>query len=109
MKSRKPSKGFGELLWQKNTSSKESLSYCKRGDLFFNLGMYRKAVTSYDKALEIKPDLYEAWHYRGSALDDLGRLEKAIASYDEASKLNLFGSAARNKEILLRELNTLRT
>ncbi len=45
---------------------------------------YAKAIASYDKALEIKPDKDEAWYNRGIALDDLGRLEDAIASYDKA-------------------------
>jgi tetratricopeptide (TPR) repeat protein len=40
---------------------------------------YAKAIVSYDKALEIKPDLHAAYYNRGIALDDLGRLEDAIA------------------------------
>jgi tetratricopeptide (TPR) repeat protein len=42
------------------------------------------AIASYDKALELKPDLHEAWNNRGNALNDLGRWEEAIASYDKA-------------------------
>jgi len=45
---------------------------------------YPKAIASYDKALEIKPDDDAAWYNRGIALCNLGRLEEAIASYDKA-------------------------
>ena len=45
---------------------------------------YAKAIASYDKALEFKPDKDEAWNNRGIALGNLGRLEEAIASYDKA-------------------------
>ncbi|MEG3978334.1 tetratricopeptide repeat protein, partial [Microcoleus sp. herbarium8] len=40
-----------------------------------------------DKALEFKPDDYEAWYNRGIALHNLGRFKDAIASYDKALKI----------------------
>ncbi len=52
-----------------------------------NLGRIEDAITSYDKALEFKPDYHEAWNNRGNALDDLGRFEEAIASYDKALEI----------------------
>ena len=45
---------------------------------------YDRAIASYDKALEIKPDYYECWQSRGYALQNLNRYEEAIASYDKA-------------------------
>jgi tetratricopeptide (TPR) repeat protein len=45
---------------------------------------YAKAIASYDKALEIKPDYHVAWYNRGIALHNLGRLEEAIASYNKS-------------------------
>ena len=54
------------------------------GNALYDLGRYEEAIVSYDKALEIKPDLHEAWYNRGIALGNLGRLEEAIASYDKA-------------------------
>ena len=63
----------------------------QKAKLFFEQGLlynfaeeYVKAITSYDKALEIKPDDREVWNNRGNALLSLGRLEEAIASYDKA-------------------------
>ncbi|BDA65900.1 hypothetical protein CAL7716_000660 [Calothrix sp. PCC 7716] len=46
------------------------------------LGRFEEAIASYDKAVEIKPDFYEAWNNRGNALRNLERFEEAIISYD---------------------------
>ena len=63
----------------------------QKAELFFEQALlygfadqYAKAIASYDKALEFKPDRHEAWNNRGNALGKLGRLEEAIASYDKA-------------------------
>jgi tetratricopeptide (TPR) repeat protein len=63
-------------------------------NLLFELGLlfaaeqdYGNAVISWKKAIEIKPDLYQAWGCRGVALSALGRNEEAIASYDQALEL----------------------
>ena len=39
-----------------------------------------------DYVYDLKPDDYQAWYNRGTALLNLGRYEEAIASYDEALK-----------------------
>jgi tetratricopeptide (TPR) repeat protein len=53
--------------------------------LLFAAGQdYGNAITSWEKALAIKPDLHAAWYNRGVALSDLERKEEAIASYDQA-------------------------
>ncbi|MEG4391910.1 tetratricopeptide repeat protein [Microcoleus sp. BROC3] len=66
----------------------------QKADLFFEQALlyrsaeeYAKAIASYDKALEIKPDKDEAWYNRGIALGNLGRWEEAIASYDKALEI----------------------
>jgi len=48
---------------------------------------HEKAITSYDRAVQIKPDFYDAWDGRGYSLDELGRYEEAIASYDLAVQI----------------------
>ena len=50
--------------------------------------LYEKAIADYDKAIEINPDLDQAWNNRGVALANLGRSEAAIADYDKAIEIN---------------------
>ncbi|KAB0239503.1 CHAT domain-containing protein [Microcystis aeruginosa EAWAG127a] len=50
-------------------------------------GDFIGAIASFDRALEFKPDLHQAWQNRGAALANLGRLEEAIASYDRALEI----------------------
>ena len=50
----------------------------------FDVGDFKGAVASYDKALAIKPDYQDAWYNRGVALGNLVRYEQAIASFDKA-------------------------
>ncbi|MFN5893396.1 MAG: tetratricopeptide repeat protein, partial [Dolichospermum sp.] len=62
-----------------------------KAELFFELGYlhnvrkdYQAAISSYDKAVEFKPDYHQAWYSRGNSLYNLGRYEEAISSYDKA-------------------------
>ncbi|MCG9893438.1 MAG: tetratricopeptide repeat protein, partial [Thermosynechococcaceae cyanobacterium MS004] len=47
---------------------------------------FLESITSFDKAIEFKPDKHDAWYNRGNALFQLGRTEEAIASYDKTIK-----------------------
>ena len=50
-------------------------------------GKFLQAVSSYDKAIELNPNIAEAHSNRGNALINLGRLEEAVSSYDKAIEL----------------------
>ncbi|MEG3892053.1 tetratricopeptide repeat protein, partial [Microcoleus sp. Z1_A1] len=84
----------------------------QKADLFLEQGLlysfgeeYAKAIASYDKALEIKPDNHEAWNNRGNALGKLGRREDAIADYDKALEIKPdFHKAWYNRGVKLRKL-----
>ena len=54
------------------------------GNIYFAGGEYEEAISSYDQALQFKPDKDQAWNNRGNALGNLGRYEEAISSYDQA-------------------------
>ena len=53
-----------------------------------NLGDLAGAIISWDKALEINPNLAQAWHNRASALGNLGQNQAAVDSFDRALALN---------------------
>ena len=62
---------------------------------WFNLGLKQvsagdleQAVVSWEKALNINPNLSEAWHNRGSALGRLGHYEAAIDSFQNALSID---------------------
>ena len=87
----------------------------QKAELFFEQALlyryaeqYAKAIASYDKALEIKPDYHDAWYNRGIALGNLGRWEEAIASYDKALEIKPDDHEAwYNRGIALRNLGRL--
>ena len=47
----------------------------------------QEAVQVFDKMIQLKPDLAEAYINRGVALKKLGQLEAAVTSYDKAIEL----------------------
>ena len=49
---------------------------------------YKEAITNYDQAIKLNPNLAEAYNNRGNVRDDLGDKQGAIADYDQAIKLN---------------------
>ncbi len=49
---------------------------------------HKRAIEHYNKALTLKPDLFEGYNNRGNTYESLGRVDKAIEDYDEAIRLN---------------------
>jgi tetratricopeptide (TPR) repeat protein len=45
---------------------------------------YQNAIRSYDRAIEINPNLAVAYYNRGNAYSDLKDYQNAIRSYDRA-------------------------
>jgi tetratricopeptide (TPR) repeat protein len=71
-------------------------------------GDWVDAIVCWEKALDIAPDSYIAWHARGIALDELGRFEEAIASYDNALQFKPdYPEAWNNRGFALDELGRL--
>ncbi|MBE9262696.1 tetratricopeptide repeat protein [Microcystis sp. LEGE 00066] len=76
-----------------------------QGNQKYMNGDFIGAIASYDRALEMKPDLHKAWYNRGVALGNLGRFEQAIASYDRALEIKPdYHEAWNNRGIALKNL-----
>ncbi|MFN5514894.1 MAG: tetratricopeptide repeat protein [Cyanobacteriota bacterium] len=75
------------LLKEDLESEDKSFLLLEQGNLWVVSSANKEAITSYDQALEIKPDFHYAWYNRGVALFNLDRYEEAIASYDQALKI----------------------
>lgn len=78
--------------------------YFIEGNNFNDLGQYADAVTSYDKAVFIRPNNADAWLNRGIALDNLNQYADAVASYDKAIAIRPDDADAwNNRGIALRK------
>jgi Flp pilus assembly protein TadD len=53
--------------------------------------MYNESIKAYDMAIEIDPQLAEAWTNKGVALQQLGRTADADAAFARAEELGYPG------------------
>lgn len=65
-----------------------SITYSNRGNSFFELGKFQRAVDDYDIALALTPEDDVTLSNRGAAYTDLGEFDKAIADFDAAIALD---------------------
>ena len=75
-----------------------------RGNALTELYFFDKALASYDKAIELKPDYADAYSNRGIALSNLKRYAEAVESYDKAIQLQsdfTFTNPYLNKSLIL--------
>ena len=51
-------------------------------------GNYQEAIAAYDRAIELNPDLAEAYYVRGAAYNSLGDPNRALQDLDKTIELN---------------------
>ncbi|MDB9529479.1 tetratricopeptide repeat protein [Oscillatoria sp. CS-180] len=61
--------------------------YLKEGNAFFFESRYDDALAAYDRAIQLNPELYEAWFTKASTLMLLQRYEEATNTYQFATQL----------------------
>ena len=62
-------------------------THFKRGNQFYSLALYEKAIVEFDKVLQAKPDFAEAYYNRANAKSYLKRPLAALRDYNEAISL----------------------
>jgi tetratricopeptide (TPR) repeat protein len=62
-------------------------SFCRAGLSYKNRGQYSKAVQAYDKAIQINPNIIDAYIGKGNLLSAQYRYINAKEAYDEAIKI----------------------
>ena len=90
------------------TTANSPAFYANHGLALQNLGRLDEAVSSYDRAIALDPNLFEVHYNRANALRDLGLLDDAIASYERAIELKPgIAEAYSNRASALRDLRRL--
>ena len=91
-----------QLNERESTSIDESS--LKLVESWFDLGIKQasagdldEAIISWEKALELNPNLAEAWHNRGSALGRLGNYPEALESFEQTLKIDPYNAQAWNE------------
>ncbi len=62
--------------------------WVERGDSLCRSGRYGDAVTCYDQAIGMEPELVDAWNGKGDALQMTGSYDKALRCYDKALEID---------------------
>jgi tetratricopeptide (TPR) repeat protein len=70
--------------------------YLDRGFIYSQKGQYDKAISDYNKALEINPNYVEAYNNRANIYYKQGQYDKAISDYNKAIEINTSFSYAYN-------------
>ena len=77
-----------------------------RVEQYLQSGEYEKALEDCQLAIELAPDLANAYNYRGVIYDELGKLTDAIVDYQKALQLNSeLVDAQENLEIAEQEID----
>ncbi|MBW2642839.1 MAG: tetratricopeptide repeat protein [Deltaproteobacteria bacterium] len=63
-------------------------SFYFSGLSFLSLNKFKEALRSFNSAIELNPDLADAWSLKGSALYRLRRFEDALEAFSRAIELN---------------------
>jgi tetratricopeptide (TPR) repeat protein len=63
-------------------------TYLNKGNKYFDEENWTQAIVEYNKAIEMDPEMVEAYNNRGSAYIELGEFEKAIADYTKSIEID---------------------
>jgi tetratricopeptide (TPR) repeat protein len=89
-----------------SSSSATAFDWLKYGNQLWRLGRFQEAVVALDRAIQLKPNFYQAFFVKGLALSSQDRFSEAIAAFDSATRLEpRFYEAWRMKAQMLEQLN----
>ena len=102
---RKALEFLGKALDSDPENKLAHVAHMNMGFALTQLGNLEDALTSYERAIAIKPDYAEAYCNRGAVQESLRRASAALASYDRAIEINpAYADAYFNRGNILREL-----
>jgi tetratricopeptide (TPR) repeat protein len=82
-----------------------AFDWLKYGNRLWRLGRFKEAVTALDRAIQLKPNFYQAYFVKGMALSGQEQFSEAIAAFDSALRLEpRFYEAWRMKAQMLEQM-----
>ncbi|KPK97248.1 MAG: hypothetical protein AMJ95_10125 [Omnitrophica WOR_2 bacterium SM23_72] len=77
-------------LWKDvvNKSGQKSRPYIQRGNAYFAKGDFERAISDYNKLLEIDSNPFDAYSNRGLAYQNKGDFDRAIFEYNKALEIS---------------------
>jgi tetratricopeptide (TPR) repeat protein len=75
-----------ERVMERSTDSPEN--WILMGMVQSNLGLYQRALSSFDQAIGLEDSLPEPWIKKGLILQKIGKLEYALDCFDKATDIN---------------------
>ncbi len=67
---------------------RDDLIWLNKGDAYWHLGKYRKAIECYDIAIAINPLAKEAWSNKGAVLCKIGKEKEGMECLEKAIKID---------------------
>jgi tetratricopeptide (TPR) repeat protein len=87
---------------EKPADGATAFDWLKYGNRLWRLGRFQEAVVALDRAIQLKPNFYQAFFVKGMALSAQDRFADAIAAFDSAIRLEpRFYEALRMKAQML--------
>jgi tetratricopeptide (TPR) repeat protein len=84
------------------TENFSAIDWANRGNQLYRMEKFAEALAAFDRAIQSKPDFYQAWYGRGQVLSTLGWYGEALASYDQALDIRPnFPTAWRDRGVVL--------
>src|SRR5689334_24606337 len=65
----------------------QAKQYFLRGVSLLQNEQIDEALASFDKAIELQPNNFSAWHWKGVTLDVLGKPMEAIVCFEQAIRI----------------------
>ena len=95
----------GEIIKEPKLNEFEAWEWHNKGMSLAHLGFPEKAITCFDKAIDLNISYSRTWFNKGTCLDCLGYFKQAIACYDNAIALDPhYAKALYNKGSALNDL-----
>lgn len=79
---------FAKRNGRNQTFCAQANAFLERGNAHYCKGQYDKAISDYNKAIEINPGIARAYTNRGLAYRRKGQYDKAISDYNKAIEIN---------------------